>query len=184
MYKHMIDGMAQVTRWDDRFERGNRCRRWSKAAAFIGALLLLIGAVDRPGVIEAQQVSRRAGQARASPSPAEARIKVARRALNSIRQRESKSNSMLYNETFVYQWSMRLLVAQCEIAEGYTDRVAIFEAHLGRMKELEDRVNAHYRIGRVTDLGQMNAVFHRLEAEVWLARVKQGEAPWTIMFPD
>jgi hypothetical protein len=91
---------------------------------------------------------------------------------------------MLYNETFVYQWSMRLLVAQFEIAEGYTDRVAIFEAHLGRMKELEERVNAHFRIGRVTDLGQMNAAFHRLEAEFWLARVKQAEAPWTMMLPD
>jgi hypothetical protein len=184
MDKPMIDGMAEVTRWDDRFERGNRCRRWSKAAPFIGALLLLIGGVNRPGTIEAQQVSRRAGQAKASPSSAQARIKVARRALNSIRQRESKSNTMLYNETFVYEWSMRLLVAQFEIAEGYTDCVAIFEAHLGRMKELEERVNAHYRIGRVTDLAQMNAVFHRLEAEAWLVRVKQGQAPWTMMFPD
>ena len=127
---------------------------------------------------------RSAGQARASPSPAEARIKVARRSPNSIRQRESNSNSMLYNETFVYQWSMRLLVAQFEIAEGYTDRVAIFEAHLSRMKELEERVNAHNRIGRVTDLAQMNAVFHRLEAEAWLARVKQGQDPWTMMYPD
>ena len=52
------------------------------------------------------------------------------------------------------------------------------------MEELEERVKAHYSKGKVTDLAQMNAVFHRLEAEVWLVRVKQGQAPWTIMFPD
>jgi hypothetical protein len=47
------------------------------------------------------------------------------------------------------------------------------------MKQLEGRVKAHYIQGKVTDLAQMNAVFHRLEAEAWLARVKQGQAPWT-----
>jgi hypothetical protein len=180
MDKHMIDGMAQVTRWDDRFQRGNRYRRWSNAALFIGALPLLIGGVDGPGTIEAQQVARQEGEARASRSRAEARIKVARRALDSIKQRESRGNGSLYNEVFTYQWSHRLLVAQLDMCEGYTERVAIFEAHLGRMKELEERVKAHYFKGKVTDLAEMNAVFHRLEAEAWLASVKQGQAPWTI----
>jgi hypothetical protein len=151
---------------------------------WIGALLLLIGGINRAGTIEAQQVARRGEGASACPSTAAARIEVARRALDSIRRRESGGDSRLFNEAFVYQWSMRLLVAQAEVAEGYTVRVAIFEEHLGRMKELEGRVKAHYSKGMVTDLGQMNAVFHRLEAEAWLARVKQGQAPWTIMVPD
>jgi hypothetical protein len=184
MDKPMIDGMARVTRWDDHFERGDRCRKRSKVAPWIGALLWLIGGVDRPGTIEAQQVARREGEARASPSLAEARIRVARRALNSIQQRESQGHALFYNEVFIYQWSRRLLVAQLDTCQGNTQRVAIFEAHLGRMVEVEGRVKAHYSKGKVTDLAQMNAVFHRLEAEAWLARVKQGQAPWTIMFPD
>jgi len=48
------------------------------------------------------------------------------------------------------------------------------------MKELEEWVKAHYTKGKITDLAQTNAVFHRLEAEAWLARMKQGQAPWTI----
>ena len=61
-------------------------------------------------------------------SLAEARIKVARRALESIKQRESRGNGSLYNEVFTYEWSQRLLVAQVDTCEGYTERVAIFEA--------------------------------------------------------
>ena len=49
---------------------------------------MLIGGVHGPGTIEAQQVARREGEARACRSLAEARIKVARRALDSIKQRE------------------------------------------------------------------------------------------------
>jgi hypothetical protein len=184
MDKPMIDVMARVARRIDRPGRGQRCRERSRAAIAIGALLLLIGGVDRPRTIEAQQVARREGEATDSTSLAEARIKVARRALNSIKRRESNCNIILYNETFNYHWSMRLLIAQFEIAKGYTDRVAIFEAHLGRMKELEERVNAHYSERKVTDLDQMNAVFKRVEAESWLAKVKQGQAPWTILVHD
>jgi hypothetical protein len=180
MDKLMIDGMAQVTRRDDRFEPGNRCRRWTNAALFIGALPLLIGGVDRPGTIVAQQVARQEGDAGASRSLAEARIKVARKALNSIKQRESRGSGLVYNDVLIHQWSHRLLAAQFDMCGGYTERVSIFEAHLGRMKELEERVKAHYIKGMVADLAQLNAVFHRLEAEAWLARVKQGQAPWTI----
>jgi hypothetical protein len=184
MDKPMIDGMARVTRWDDRFERGNLRRKRSKAVPWIAALLLVAGGVDRPGTIEAQQVARREGEPRASPSPAEARIGVARRALSSIKQRESRGNGLFYNEVFIYQWSRRLLVAQLDTCKRNTEGVAIFEAHRGRMVELEGRVKAHYCEGKVTDLEQTSAVFHRLEAEAWLARVKRGQAPWTMMFAD
>src|SRR5262245_54933327 len=98
MDKPMIDVMARVTRRIDRPERGLRCRKRSKAALSIGALLLLFGGVDRPRMIEAQQVARREGEATASTSLAEARIEVAHRALNSIKRRESNGSAILYNE--------------------------------------------------------------------------------------
>jgi hypothetical protein len=183
MGKPMIDVTTQITRRIDRLERDNRCRKRSKAVILISALLLLIGGggVDRPRTIEAQQVDQREEKASASTSLAEARMKVALGALNSIKQRISKGNGVLNRDALICLWSRRLLIAQLDMSKSQTDRIAIFKAYLAQMKDLEERANVHYSERRISDLEQMDAVFHRMEAESWLMKVKQGQVPWIIV---
>src|SRR5262249_59575190 len=91
-------------------------------------------------------------------------------ALNSIRQRISTCNGCGNRDPLIYAWSRRLLLAQLELSVTPGTRVASFEAHLARMKGLEAQAAAHYRERRISDMERMEAEFHRLEAESWLAR--------------
>jgi hypothetical protein len=184
MDKPVIDGMAQVTRWDDHFERGDRCRKRSKAALWIGALLLLIGGVEWPGAIEAQQVGPREEDARASTSLAEARCRVALRALNSIEQRVASGKGCANRDALIDAWSRRWLIARIELSRGHADRVASFDAHLARMKDLEGRAKAQYGERRISDLERLEAEFQRLQAESWLTKENQGKLPWIIEITD
>src|SRR5262249_18389032 len=107
-------------------------------------------------------------------------------ALNSIRQRISTCNGCGNRDPLIYAWSRRLLLAQLELSVTPGTRVASFEAHLARMKGLEAQAAAHYRERRISDMERMEAEFHRLEAESWLAREKSGlkggrpPGPWSL----
>jgi hypothetical protein len=183
MDERMADVIAQFTRRIDHLER--ECRRWKRinAVISIGALLLLLGGVNRPGTLEAQQVRPTQEGVRAATSRSEARMRMALRGLNSIKQRIANGKGILNRDAWIHLWARRLLIAELDRSSGQADRVAAFEEYLVRMKDLEERSIAHYGERRISDLELMDAEFHRLEAESWLEMVKQGYVLWMIPIP-
>ena len=73
------------------------------------------------------------------------------------------------------RWAQRLLTAELELSDKKADRVAVYEAHLKRMKEVEDEFKKEVEGVKggegVADLAA-EAKFHRLEAEILLEREK------------
>jgi len=72
----------------------------------------------------------------------------------------------------VYRWSHRWLTAQQALAGTKAERTATAEAHLGRMKRLEEVAKAAVRVGTGSPLDERAAKFYVAEAEVWLAQAK------------
>jgi hypothetical protein len=75
----------------------------------------------------------------------------------------------------LYRWAQRLLTAELELSDKKGDRVTAYEAHLQRMKEVEDEIKKEVEgvkgsegVGDVADEGK----FHRLEAEILVERAK------------
>jgi hypothetical protein len=73
------------------------------------------------------------------------------------------------------RWAQRLLTAELELSDKKADRVAVYEAHLKRMKEVEDEFKKEVEGVKggegVADLAA-EVKFHRLEAEILLEREK------------
>jgi len=73
------------------------------------------------------------------------------------------------------RWAQRLLTAELELSDKKADRVAAYEAHLKRMKEVEDEFKKEVEGVKggegVADLAA-EAKFHRLEAEIMLERAR------------
>jgi hypothetical protein len=75
----------------------------------------------------------------------------------------------------VYRWSRRWLKAERDLAGTPADRVAAYQAHLARMRDLE-RVARDRARERFVPLEEATAAeYYRLEAEIWLAQVKEKE---------
>jgi hypothetical protein len=78
----------------------------------------------------------------------------------------------------LYQWAQRLLTAELELADKQADRVAVYEAHVLRLKELEEEFKKMEQAFKKEDKeGQLNvysaeAAFHRLQAQIMLEREK------------
>jgi hypothetical protein len=71
-----------------------------------------------------------------------------------------------------YLWSRRWLEAQLQLTEGPKDRVAPFQRHLDRMKDLEQMTRGLFkeRLVRVTEVYATE--YYVAEAAEWLARAK------------
>ncbi len=70
----------------------------------------------------------------------------------------------------VYIWSVRWLNAQLELNSKKDDRIAALEGHLERMKALQTRVTEMYKAGLASSLEVAAVEFHRVQAQLWLAR--------------
>ncbi len=71
-----------------------------------------------------------------------------------------------------YLWSRRILEVQLELAEADGSRVAGYEAHLDRMKDLAKVTETEYRAGVAPQADAVATVFYQLEARSWLAKAK------------
>jgi hypothetical protein len=71
-----------------------------------------------------------------------------------------------------YYWSRLVLDSQQDLSDARADRIAAFEAHLERMRNLELLVKKVRRLGFgfSTDVGATE--YYRLEAERWLEKAK------------
>jgi hypothetical protein len=73
-----------------------------------------------------------------------------------------------------YRWSCRLLQAEREVSDQKADQVAAFKAHWERMREME-RIERELRRSRLNPINEVTAAeFYRIEAEIWLALVRDG----------
>jgi multidrug efflux pump subunit AcrA (membrane-fusion protein) len=70
----------------------------------------------------------------------------------------------------VYAWSVRWLNAERNMGGKNDDRPPALEAHLRRMKELQQRVTEMSRSGLLSPPDASAVEFYRVEAELWLAR--------------
>ncbi len=72
----------------------------------------------------------------------------------------------------MYYWSKRCLEAEREMNSTPAGQQAALEAHLGRMKQLEEVTTSRYDAGRAAMTSKYFGEFARVEAELWLARHK------------
>jgi hypothetical protein len=74
----------------------------------------------------------------------------------------------------LFRWAERLLTAELELSDKKADRVAAYEAHLQRFKELEDEFKREVAglegSEGIADVAEGR--FYRLEAEIMLERAK------------
>jgi hypothetical protein len=79
----------------------------------------------------------------------------------------------------VYVWSHFVLQTQFDLSDQKTDHIAALEAHLDRMKKLEELLKKVRRLGfgQAIEVGAVE--YYRIEAEYWLAHARaqaQGAA--------
>ncbi len=76
---------------------------------------------------------------------------------------------------FFFGASKRLLKAEWEATDKKADQLIALEAHLGRMKKVQDTCQERFDEGNkaLEDLSQ--AKYYRLEAAIWLERAKAGK---------
>jgi hypothetical protein len=128
--------------------------------------LLLVGASVAPGAQEPRQKEN------AKPQPAaEARYKAASKQFGLIWEYYGQNR---VGSIEVYIWSRLMLDSSRALHDRPADRIKALEAHLGRMKALQELVTKIRRIGfgRSSDVGASE--YYRLEAECWLAEAKAG----------
>jgi hypothetical protein len=75
----------------------------------------------------------------------------------------------------VYIWSVRWLQAQRDLSAKHEDQIAALEAHLKRMTELKEQIKMLSR-DLMPNIRVDEAEWYRLEAQLWLAKAKQGQA--------
>jgi hypothetical protein len=73
--------------------------------------------------------------------------------------------------------SQRLLQAERDLSIKKEDVVAAYEAHWQRMKDVEAINKGRYDAGRIAIQDYAQSRFNRIQAEIWLERVKAGAAP-------
>ena len=71
----------------------------------------------------------------------------------------------------LYQWAQRLHTAELALADKKADRVAVHEAHVLRMKELEEAFKKDVEKGQ-PNVYAAEAAFRRLQAQIMLEREK------------
>jgi hypothetical protein len=75
----------------------------------------------------------------------------------------------------VYVWSHFVLETQYDLSAKKPDRIAALEAHLDRMKKLEELLKKVRRLGfgQAIEVGAVE--YYRIEAEYWLAYARAGQ---------
>jgi hypothetical protein len=72
----------------------------------------------------------------------------------------------------VYHWSRRWLEAELEACCEKPDKLAAYEKHLARMKELQEDIKAAQSVGRALPAQSAAVDYYRAEAGFWLTRAK------------
>jgi hypothetical protein len=73
---------------------------------------------------------------------------------------------------FVLPWSVNWLKAQLKLCDKKADVIAAYEAHLERMKQVEDAGKQKFEAGAVAGSQYYQATYYRIEAEIWLEEAR------------
>jgi hypothetical protein len=112
------------------------------------------------------------GKSQNPPTLAEQRLKVAQQASDAIKAlRKTRRN---VSSEQVYRWSLRLMEAEKGMSNKTADEIAAVNAHLLRMKEMEQRLSQAYHQWEAGHLDALEAQWYVLEAELLLSQA-QGE---------
>ncbi|OAI54525.1 hypothetical protein AYO44_14780 [Planctomycetaceae bacterium SCGC AG-212-F19] len=103
---------------------------------------------------------------------AKTRLEAARKAYGLVWQ--NYQEGLWSSAEDIYRWSSRWMEAERALATQKAQHVAACEAHFDRMRRLEKLVRDNYRV-RVTTITVVSAAeYYAVEAEVWLAQVKNA----------
>ncbi len=75
---------------------------------------------------------------------------------------------------FVYFTSHRLLRSELDLSDKRDKRIAAYEHHLSRVKNLQALVAKVQALGRVNTLEATEVSYYRAEAEYWLAQARSS----------
>jgi len=78
------------------------------------------------------------------------------------------------NTPFVYFASHRLLRSELDLSDKRDKRIAAYEHHLSRVKNLQALVAKVQALGRVNTLEATEVSYYRAEAEYWLAQARSS----------
>src|SRR5207249_4427826 len=73
---------------------------------------------------------------------------------------------------FALPWSVKWLNAELRLTEKKSERIALYEAHLERMKTMEAINKAKFDAGALAVTQYHPIVYYRIEAEIWLDESK------------
>ena len=113
-----------------------------------------------------------AGDAKRPSATAEARLKLARVALEAVRVSIGRGPFNPGERDPISLWSRRRMEARLDLSETKADRIAAAQEHLDEMKAVEQLVVRLHEVGHVDPLARMDAEYRRLEAESWLEKEK------------
>ncbi len=78
---------------------------------------------------------------------------------------------------FVYAWSRLVMNAQGDLSAKKADRLAALEAHLDRMKKLEELVKKVRKIGFQRSIDTVSSDYFIREAQYWIAKARTEDNP-------
>jgi hypothetical protein len=76
------------------------------------------------------------------------------------------------SEDLLYRWSLRWLEAEKDLSDQQADRVAAYQGHYDRMRDLDRLIRRLHTSGQSTIEEASAAEYYRVEAEVWLLKAK------------
>jgi hypothetical protein len=116
------------------------------------------------------QVAPPAGPANVPQKRAQAKVDAARKTYE-VLWTNNKEGLVPFVE-LAYRWSRRWLEAELERSDKKTDKIAAYQAHRDRMRDLARITHERYRT-RVTTIEEASATdFYSVEAEIWLEQAK------------
>jgi hypothetical protein len=127
--------------------------------------LVLAGLISGLAVVGVVWAVPKQANTKAPDQLAEARLKAARDAFE-IAHGESIDREKMY------RWSVRWLESEKALKPAKADQLAALQAHLERMKNVEEDCQVAFKKGLGTKFDVVAATFFRTEAETWLAEAK------------
>jgi hypothetical protein len=113
------------------------------------------------------------GEGRRSSPAAEARLKLARTALEAVRVNLARGLYKPGERDPISIWSRRRLEARLDLSATKQERVSAAQEHLDEMKAAERLVSRMYETGQIDLLAKLDAEYRRLEAESWLEQEQE-----------
>jgi hypothetical protein len=117
------------------------------------------------------------GETRRASRSAEARLKLARAALDTVRTHIDRGQYKPGERDPIYIWSRRRQEARLDLSAARDERVAAAQEHLDEMRAAEQIVSRLYATGAIDFLAKMDAEYRRMEAESWLEQEQAKALP-------